>query len=250
MLLRPPTPLATAALALCALALPLRADERPRAGLEADLPPRLQSQTCPTENELHLDAAAAAVRAAWLPAQPAEKAEVAGLTLSDDPRLLAHLRRILGEAPPHDWLAKGKKCATAVCALRATLDDSLEAALWVLATGADGGPVASLDQAPFKGAGESTWKASEVRSLARAMLDLPASLRQQASKLTAVRRIPDGQDPIHGLRATCGIPPGTKATPAQQPCAAGWLEQRLQGVVAPAQVADLVKQLAARLRGP
>ena len=198
------------ALALLVLSLPapLRADDRPRAGLEADLPPKLHSQTCPTEAELHLDEAAAAVRAAWLPAQPAEKAEVGGLALTDDPRVLAHLRRVIGETPPRDWLSKGKRCSTVVCALRASLDDSLEAALWILATGADGGPVASLDQTPFKGASESTWRASEVRNVARAMLDLPASLRQQASKLQAIRRIPDGQDPIHGSNALSLRPGG------------------------------------------
>ena len=207
--LRPLSPLA--ALVLCALALPLgaRANEGPRAGLEADLPARLQVQSCPTAAEVHLDDAAAAVRAAWLPARPSQRADVAGVTLTDDPRVLAHLRRVLGETPPRDWQEKARRCTSAICALRATLDGSWEAALWILAVGADGGPVASLDQAPFKGAGESTWAAGEVRTVARALLDLPAPLRQRASKLSAIRRIPDGQDPIHGSNALSVRPGGT-----------------------------------------
>jgi hypothetical protein len=126
-----------------------------------------------------------------MPQQRPEKQEFEGVTLNDDPRLLAHLKRILGETPPRDW-PKAKKCQSALCALTAATG-SQEVALWLLATGADGGPVASLDQTSFKGGPESMWKESEARMVSRALADLPAALRQKASKLRALRRLPDGQ---------------------------------------------------------
>ena len=166
-----------------------RADDVP-GGLAAELPPKLSS-ACPTEQQVHVQAAADAVRAAWMPQQRPEKQDVAGVALNDDPRLLAHLKRILGEVPPRDW-PKAKKCQSALCALTA-VTGSQEVALWLLATGVDGGPVASLDQTPFQGGPESMWKESEARMVSRAMADLPPALRTRAGKLRALRRLPDGQ---------------------------------------------------------
>ncbi len=193
------------------LSLPLvvvreaRADDVP-GGLAAELPPKVTS-SCPTEQQVHLQAAAGAVRAAWMPQQRPEKQEVAGVALDDDPRLLAHLRRILGDTPPRDW-PKAKKCQSALCALTAATG-SQEVALWLLATGADGGPVASLDQTPFRGGPESTWTDSEARLVSRALADLPPALRQRAGKLRALRRLPDGQQLANNPNAL-SLRPGGK----------------------------------------
>lgn len=191
--------LAALVCSLCALApLAARADTAPR-GLEAELPVRTPG--CLSPSQLHLAAAADAVRAAWLPVRTVETAAVAGLKLTDDARVLAHLRRVLGATPPAAWAAKAGRCASALCALTAVLDGSQEAALWTLAIGADGGPVASLDQAPFKGGAEGIWRTDELRLLARALADLPPALRKQATRLNALRRIPDGQNPYQGANA-------------------------------------------------
>lgn len=191
------------ALAALGLASRARADTtRPGAGLrgfEAELPVRSEGAACPTQAQLSLWAAADAARAAWLPLRDVQRAEVAGLQLSDDARVLAHVKRVLGATPPAGW-SRAKGCASALCALTAALDGSQEAALWVLAIGADGGPVASLDQAPFPGAA-SAWRPGELRMLARALSDLPWTLKKQAAKLSTFRRIPDGQDPYQGSNA-------------------------------------------------
>lgn len=186
------------ALACSVSALAARADTAPR-GLEAELPVRTPG--CLSPAQLHLAAAADAVRAAWLPVRAVETAAVAGVKLTDDARVLAHLRRVLGAAPPAAWAAKAGRCQGALCALAAALDGSHEAALWTLAIGADGGPVASLDQTPFKGGAEGVWRADELRLLARALADLPPALRKQATRLNALRRIPDGENPYQGANA-------------------------------------------------
>lgn len=176
-------------------------------GFQAELPVRTVGTACPTQAQLTLWAAAEAAGAAWLPLRNVQSADVLGVALTDDARVLAHLKRVLGTTPPAGY-SKAKGCANVLCALTAALDGSQEAALWALAIGADGGPVASLDQAPFKDSGESSWHASELRTLARALADLPAGLKKQVTKLTAFRRLPEGKtshDGFNGYSTRDGI---------------------------------------------
>jgi len=188
--------LRTAALAALLLAWPFaaRAD-----GFFDSLPPPLEGEGCPSLEQLHLESAAQAVRAAW-PGEraPLVRAEVQGVWLRDDPRAIEIVRTALGKAPPPGWKSAAR-CRDSVCALQAALGaepgaagESLESALWMLAIGARG-PVASLDQSMWKDGQLSLWRAAELRTLAAALGDLPPALLSAASNLRAFYRVPDGE---------------------------------------------------------
>ncbi|MBS2023769.1 MAG: hypothetical protein JST92_15300 [Deltaproteobacteria bacterium] len=184
-----PSPRAALAPCLLVSLLSLAArGQAPARGLEADLP-AAPGPTCQTPDAIRLERAAALVRKAYLPLQPATKT-IAGLKLTDDARALAVLERVLGKTPPAS-LAKAKDCANVLCVLRKTLDDKLESALWILAIGAEADGVPSLDQALNRGAAEVLWKPEELRILGKSILDLPPRLRR-GTNWKVTRRMPDG----------------------------------------------------------
>ncbi len=159
-------------------------------GLVDSLPPALQTEGCPSAEELQLSRAAEAVRAAYLPLQPLVRETISGVELRDDPRALAVVRRSLGTRPAPTW-SDAAPCHETLCALQAALGGSREAALWMLAIGARG-PVASLDQSMWKTGKLSLWRVAELRAIFGALADLPPLLLSGASNLRAFYRVPDG----------------------------------------------------------
>ena len=163
--------------------------------LLGELPPQLPAQACASESAQQLAHAAAAVQERFSPPQPPQTAQIAGLTLTDDPRALEILRRSLGALPPRSW-ARASTCvaarqATVLCALTAVLG-SQESALWLLAIGAESGAVPSLDRSPWKSGAEARWQPGDLRALALALFDLPPQLKH-LSNLRAFRQVPEGE---------------------------------------------------------